>query len=153
MIFRLLIIYNHDRMSSITRILHPKTWVYFTSRLPNRFNRSPKEVKEAIMTDINDLVQEFWRTSSIRDIGASFVAMRRLFEILETCSEVCVIISVFATTVGLANKVYSRQQSPILITIPEPDLSYCLRGIERCLIGHVLNPKIWVTCSGSYLVS
>ena len=144
-------------MSSITRVLHPKTWVYFTSRLPNRFNHSPKEVKEAIMTDINDLVQEFWRTSSDRDIGASFFAMRRLFEILETCLRVCVdIISVFATTVDLADTIYRRRQSPIpvtIVTIPEPDLRYCLRGIEGCLIGHVLNPKICVTCSGSYLVS
>ena len=33
------------------------------------------------MTDINDLVQEFLRTSS--DVGASFFAMRRLLEILQ----------------------------------------------------------------------
>jgi hypothetical protein len=88
MIVSLLIIYNYDRMS-ITRVLHPETWVYFTSSLPDLFNRSPEEIKEAIMTDIDDLVQEFWRTSSDRDIGSSFFAMRRLFDILETCSEVC----------------------------------------------------------------
>ena len=79
-------------MPSITRVLHTTTWDYFTSRLPDRFNRSPKLVKEAIMTDINDLVQEFWKTSSNRDIGASFFAMRRLFIILEVCFD---IISVF----------------------------------------------------------
>ena len=62
------------------------------------------------MTDINDLVQEFWRTSSDRDIGASIFAMRRLFEILETCSEVCVdIVSVFATAVDLADTIYRRR--------------------------------------------
>jgi hypothetical protein len=58
MIFSLLIIHNHDRTSSITRVLHTTTWDYFTSRLPDRFSHSPKVVKEAIMTDINDLVQE-----------------------------------------------------------------------------------------------
>ena len=33
------------------------------------------------MTDINNLVQEFLKTSS--DVGASFFAMRRLFGILQ----------------------------------------------------------------------
>ena len=37
------------------------------------------------MTDINDLVQEFWRTSSDQDVGVSFYAMRRLFKILQGC--------------------------------------------------------------------
>ena len=69
----------------MTRVLHPKTWVYFTSRLPERYLCSRKVVKEATMADINDLVREFWRTSSDRDIGASFFAMRRLFEILQSC--------------------------------------------------------------------
>ena len=86
MIFIQLIIHNHARMSSIARILRATTWDYFTSRLPDRFSRSPQVVKEAIMTDINDLVEEFWRTSSDnRDAGASFFAMRRLFEILDAC--------------------------------------------------------------------
>ena len=101
MIFSLLIIHNYDRMSSITRILHT-TWDYFTSKLPDRFSRSPKVVKEAIMTDINHLIQEFWGTSSSGVEGASLFAMRRLFEILQKCSdimEVCfVITSVFAAT-------------------------------------------------------
>ena len=44
-------------------------------------SRYPKELREAIMTDINDLVQEFLRTSS--DVGASFFAMRRLLENLQ----------------------------------------------------------------------
>jgi hypothetical protein len=90
MIFNLLIIHNHDRMSSTTRVLHTTTWDYFTSCLPDRFSHSPKSVKEAIMTDINDLVQEFCGTSS--DVGASFFAMRRLLEILRRCFnnlEVC----------------------------------------------------------------
>ena len=71
-------------MSPTTRVLHTATWKFFTSHhLPSRFRRSPKVVKEAIMTDINDLVQEFWRTSSDRAVGASFFEMRRLYEILE----------------------------------------------------------------------
>jgi hypothetical protein len=74
-------------MSSITRVLHTTTWDYFTSCLPDRFGRSPKSVKETIMTDINDLLQEFCDFSS--DVGAFFFAMRRLLEILEKCLEVC----------------------------------------------------------------
>ena len=62
------------------------------------------------MTDINDLVQEFWRNSSDGAVEASscFFAMRRLLEILQRCFdilEVCFdIISVFATAVNLADK-------------------------------------------------
>ena len=43
----------------MTRVLHTETWVYFTTFLPCRFMRSPKVVRDAIMTDINDLVQDF----------------------------------------------------------------------------------------------
>ena len=43
MIFSLLIIHSHDRMSSVTRILHTTTtWNYFASCLPDRFIHSPK---------------------------------------------------------------------------------------------------------------
>ena len=109
MIFSLLIIHNHDslRTSYITRVLHTSTWKYFTSHLPDLFSRSPKVVKEAIMTDINDLVQEFGRTSSDGFVGASFFEMRRLLEILQDCFDLEVgfnIISVFATAVDLADK-------------------------------------------------
>ena len=88
-------------MSSSTRVLHTTTWDYLTSRLPWRFIGSPEVVKEVIMTAIDDLVQEFWRTSSDGLFGASFFPMRRLLEILQGCShnlKVCFdIISVFAT--------------------------------------------------------
>ena len=53
------------------------------------------------MTDINDLVQEFW-TSSNEAVGTSFFAMRRLLGILQLCFKhvVCFdIISFFATNV------------------------------------------------------
>jgi hypothetical protein len=93
-------------MSSITPVIHTTTWDYFTSHLPHRFILSPKVVKEAIMTDINDLVQELWRTPS--DVGTSFFAMRCLLKILQECFddfklEVCFdIISVFLVTAGLS---------------------------------------------------
>ena len=92
MIFSILIIHDHDRMSSISRVLHTTTWHFFTSRLPRRLRHSPRVVKEAIMTDINDLVEEFWRTSSDVQVVTSFFAMRRMLEILQWCFsslEVC----------------------------------------------------------------
>ena len=76
-------------MSSISRILHNKTWNFFTSHLPDRFISSPKLVKEAIMTDINDLVQDFWSTSTYGVDEESIFTMRRLHEILRRCLEVC----------------------------------------------------------------
>ena len=87
MIFKLLIIHNYDRMSSITRVVHTTTWCYFIPCLGRRFIDSQKEVKEVIMTDVNDLVQEFWMTSSdgLGAVGTSFIAMRRLLRILEEC--------------------------------------------------------------------
>ena len=84
MIFSLSIIHDHDRKSSITRVLHNATWDFFISRLPFRFRRSPRVVKEVIMSNINDLVQEL-TTSSDGAVGASFFEMRRLLKILEAC--------------------------------------------------------------------
>ena len=40
------------------------------------------------MTDINDLVEEFWKTSNGGAVGMSLFAMRRLFEILEVCFDI-----------------------------------------------------------------
>ena len=117
-IFSFLIIHSHDRASSITRV-HTTTWNYFTECLADRFFRSPEEVKEEIMTDINDLVQEF-RTSSNGAVGASFIAMRRLletllgyFNFLNVCFD---IISVFATAVDLADK---------NLQLPYSSIQYC----------------------------
>ena len=57
------------------------------------------------MRDINDLVQEFCRTSSV---GASFFAMHRLLEILQGCFDILEVCSdfipVFATAVYSADK-------------------------------------------------
>ena len=86
MIFNLLIIHNYDRISSITQDLHTATWLFFISRLPDRFNRSPKAAKQAIMLDIYSLVQDFWSTSSDGAVGVPFFPMRCLLEILEVCS-------------------------------------------------------------------
>ena len=80
-------------MPSNTRV-HTTTWNYFSSHLPEGFSCSPKVVKEAIITDIGDLVEEFRRTSS--DVGASLFAMRRLLDILHDILKVCFdIISIF----------------------------------------------------------
>ena len=73
-------------VSSNTRVLQTVTWLFFTSKLPDLYIRSPTLVKEAIMTDINDLVQEFERTSC-DGVGASFFALRHLFGILEGCDD------------------------------------------------------------------
>ena len=104
MIFSLLIVYNHDRMSSITRVLHTATWDYFTSHLPDRFIGCPEVVKELIMTDINDLVQEFWRTSTDGTDGESLFAMRRLFEILQKCLD-SFEVRFILTALDLADKI------------------------------------------------
>ena len=124
MIFSLLIIHNHDRMSSITRVLNTITWDFFAKHLPDRFSSSPKEVMEAIMADINDLVQEFFETSRDGDVGASLVAMRRLFEILLVCFDILEvsldIISVFVTAVDLADKKYTVVDKPQVLELFPP---------------------------------
>ena len=117
MIFSLIIIHNHVRMSSsTTRILHITTWVYFTEQLAARFIYSPEVVKEEIMTAINDLVQEFLTTSSDEAVGAPFFAMRSLLEILQRCLNILEvrfdITSVFVTAIDLADKIPQRSTNP-----------------------------------------
>ena len=111
MIFGIFIIHNRYRMSSSNRVPHTATWDYFTSHLSDLFMNSPKEVKETIMTDVNDLVQKFWSFWSISSndaVGASFFAMRRLLDILQECySPVCFhIVPVFAAAIDLLIKIY-----------------------------------------------
>ena len=108
--FSLSIIHNRDRMSSITRVLHTTTWDYFNKYLAVRFCHSPKIVKEEIMADINDLVQEFWMSSRDGAVGESFVAMWRLLKILQVCFD---IIPFFATAVDLADKNLQTLTKPI----------------------------------------
>ena len=101
MISSLLIILNRDRMSSITRVLHTTTWVYFTECLASRFIRSPNAVKEEIMADVNGLVQEFRMSSRNGAFRESFVTMCRLGDIFRVCFD---IIPFFWTAVNLADK-------------------------------------------------
>jgi hypothetical protein len=62
-------------------------------------------VKEAIMTDINNLVQEFWRTSSDGAVEAPFFEMRRLLGILQKCFDYLdVCFDIIANAVNLTNK-------------------------------------------------
>ena len=115
-------------MSSNTRLLHTATWDYFTSSLPYCFTRSPEAVKEGIMTDINDLVQEFCRSSS--DIGGSFFAMRRLLEILQQILEVC--YSCFSDCVDLADKILQKLKKTYFLNyFAQPALDETLRFIAK----------------------
>ena len=86
------------------------------------------------MTDINDLVQDFWRTSS--DVEPSFFAMHRLLEILQGCLEVCFfdIISSFAIVVDLAGK--NLQESNFLphYIAQFPDLDVRIRAKFKKLL-------------------
>ena len=87
-IFSFLIIHTRDRTPSIT-CLHTKTLYYFKQSLAEHFIRSPKVMEEEIMTDINDLLQEFW-TSSNGAVETSFFAMRSscLLGILKICFDI-----------------------------------------------------------------
>ena len=105
MMFSLLIIHNYDRRSSITRVLHAATWNYFISHLPDYFDHSPDVVREAIMTDIHDLVQEFWSTSTDGADGESIIAMCRLNEILGWCLKVCFFGDCRLSAVNLPDKI------------------------------------------------
>jgi hypothetical protein len=51
------------------------------------FIDSPKLVKDAIMTDINNLVEEFWKISSCGVVDVFFIAMHCLLQILQVCSD------------------------------------------------------------------
>ena len=86
--FLVVYVYSHDRTSSITRV-HTTTWDYFSGSLAYRFTGSSEVIMGEIMTDINDLVQEFW-TSSNEAVGPSFFAMRRLLGILQKGFELVV---------------------------------------------------------------
>ena len=96
-------------MSCITRVPHATTRAYFTQRLGDLFIFSSEVVKEEIMTDINDLVQEFLTTSSDGAIEGSILAMIHSLEILKRCFnslEVCfnIVVSSFVTAAHLADK-------------------------------------------------
>ena len=54
------------------------------------------------MTDIHNLMHEFWRISADEVNGESIFAMCRVQEILRRCLEVCLFL---VTTVDLADKI------------------------------------------------
>ena len=68
-------------------------------------------MKEAIIKDINGLVEDFWRTSSDRADGESFRAMRCLLEILQDYYDILKVcfyfISVYATAYNRAGETYA----------------------------------------------
>ena len=108
------------------------------------------------MTDINDLVQELWSTSNDGAVGASFFAMRNFGRLFES---VFILFPLLRLPLTWLRKIYRSLHSRIIITSRTssklnsvPNLRNFLMGIERYLINYSLNPKIWVTCSGSYLV-
>ena len=111
--YNLLIIHDHDRRSSIIPVLRAATWSFFASHLPSHFSYSPKLVKEAIMADINGLMQDSWKTSDCNEAGRkSYLAMWHLLDVLQECLYIFDVrfnlISVFAT----ADKDLQRQADP-----------------------------------------
>ena len=124
-------------MSSITRVPHTTTWDYLNGCLADRFIRSPKVVKEEIMTDVSNLVQEFWTTSSDGAVEESFkfFAMRRLLEILQRCFHSLEvrfdIISFLRLLSTFLIKIYRSLNRLKTESAWETNSRYCLMGIER----------------------
>jgi hypothetical protein len=83
---------NYNRIIPVTtgRLPHSKTWDYFKSHLIVYFIHSPKIVKDVIITDINDLVQEFWdlKISSDGAVDVFFPPMGCLMRILKVCLDI-----------------------------------------------------------------
>ncbi|KAF8816521.1 hypothetical protein BYT27DRAFT_7182095 [Phlegmacium glaucopus] len=72
------------RTHSTTRLPHSATWRYIDIHIPRRFIGSPKLVRDTIMTDINQLTQEFRKISSSGAVDISFPARLCLMQILKT---------------------------------------------------------------------
>ena len=51
------------------------------------------------MVDINDLLQEFWRTPSDKAVGAPILPLRHLLGIFQDILRVCFVVFVFATAI------------------------------------------------------
>jgi hypothetical protein len=91
-------IHNYNRVIPLTaQVRHNETWDYFASHLTDYFLDSPEGVKEVIMTDVNDLVQEFWKISSGGTVTVSFSAMRHLLEILEVRFDIVFLLRLLLT--------------------------------------------------------
>ena len=146
MIFSLLIIHNRDRMSSIARVLHTTTWDYFTEKLADSFIHSPNVVREEIMADINDLVQEFQMSSRDGAVGESFLAMWHLLKILQVCLQVCYdIILFFATAVDFADEnlqAVTNSLSWLFSSEFRSRFEILFNGYRKMIDHSFLNPKI-----------
>ncbi|KAF8816495.1 hypothetical protein BYT27DRAFT_7182051 [Phlegmacium glaucopus] len=76
------------RIHSTTQLPHSATWGYVKFHLPRRFITSPRRVKDAIITDITELIQEFWKISDNELVDVFFTAMLCLGWILEEIGSV-----------------------------------------------------------------
>ncbi|KAF8816499.1 hypothetical protein BYT27DRAFT_7182055 [Phlegmacium glaucopus] len=72
------------RIHPTPRLPHSKTWDYIKFHLPWRFGASPKLIRDAIMTDINGLTQEFWKISNSGVVDVFLPAMLCLAQILNS---------------------------------------------------------------------
>ena len=90
-------------VTTLGRLPHSKTWDYFKSHLAVYFIHSPKIVKDVIMTDINNLVQEFWKISSDGAVDVFFPPMGCLMRILKVCLDIIFIFPL--TTLDFADRI------------------------------------------------
>ena len=94
-------IQNYDRIPSTQLLLHGKTWAHIKTYLPDDFIHCPEVVRDAIMMDIDNLLQEFWKTSNVGAVDVQcFTSIRLLLDILSVC----------------LNITFSRLQLTLLIT-------------------------------------
>jgi hypothetical protein len=138
-------LYTQDRNRiSTTRFPHRATWDYFKSYLPAYFMCCPNVVQDTITTDINDLIQQFWRMSTDEVVDIFSLAMCRLREILQVCLDIMFLL-------GLPLTITHRYCS-IAGTIQSGTLTKNIL-LQRSLINYFPNPDVWASCCGIYLVS
>ena len=78
------LIRSYDRIPP-NRIPHSETWAYFKKHLAGYLISPTTLVTDAIMTDLHDLVQEFWTISGggVVTVDVSFTAMCCLLAIFQ----------------------------------------------------------------------
>ena len=138
-----LYIQDRNRISSTTRFPRRATWHYFEAYLPDYFMCCSNVVKDAITTDINDLMQQFWRTST-DGLDIFCPAICRLREILQVCLDIMFLLGPPLT--------FTHRYCSIAGTITSVTLMKNIL-LQRSLINYFSNPDIWTTCSSLYLVS
>ena len=137
-------IQDRNRISSATRFPHRATWHYFKSYLPAHFMRCPKVVKDAITTDINDLMQQFWRISTDEAVDIFSLAMCRLREILQACLHIMFLWGLPLT--------FTHRYCSIAGTIRSGTLTKNIL-LQKFLINYFPNPDVWASCCSIYPVS